>query len=178
MKRSCFKSPTKEKIVQIQQKKYERAKLAKSTKKRTSKAKLPSQRILKDRLWNECKRITRERFPNTCYTCGKQGLSGQDWQTGHGKAKGALPLRFKYDIRNLRPQCYNCNHGGNGMTDIFIARMETEEEGVAFLLDACYFDEQLATWRIRQDIPSLGGKEATIFIQNLLKQYKTMSYEN
>lgn len=158
LKRSPFKRPaTSHKIAQVK-----------------SKAKKVSVASLKEKLWLECKRITRKRFPNICYTCGATGLEKHNWQTGHGKAKGALPLRFKFDIRNLRPQCYHCNHEGNGMTDIFIAKLEQEPEGFAFLEEACYFDEIIGQWRIRQDIPSLGGIEATIFIENLLKQYKTM----
>lgn len=133
-------------------------------------------RLLKQKLWNECKRLTRERYGNTCYTCGKLNLEGKNWQTGHGKTKGALPLRFQYDVRNLRPQCGTCNVLFNGMTDIFLAKMEQEDEGLAFLMDACYFDEDHGCWRIRQDIPTMGGIEATHFIENLIKQYRATSY--
>ena len=134
--------------------------------------KRPSVRQLKDKLWKEVKRITRDRFPATCYTCGMH-VEGQNDHAGHGKPMGALPLRYKYDIRNIRRQCMLCNIHRGGMTDIFIAKLEQEEEGIAFLLEACYLDEESNSWRIRQDIPSLGGKDATIFIDNLLQQYKT-----
>lgn len=134
---------------------------------------------LEEKLWEECKRITRKRFQNpdgswTCYTTGAILTNLRDVHTGHGKPKGALPLRFKYDIRNLRPQSYHANINLGGMTDVFLAKLEQEPEGFAFLQEACYFDENDYCWKIRQDIPSLGGIEATIFIENLLKQYKTM----
>lgn len=130
-----------------------------------------SVRQLKDKLWKEVKRITRERFPPNCYTCGMH-IEGQNDHAGHGKPMGALPLRYKYDIRNIRRQCLVCNVHRGGMTDIFIAKLEQEPEGLTFLQEACYLDEEVNSWRIRQDIPSLGGKDATIFIQNLLEQYK------
>lgn len=139
--------------------------------------KKPSVRLLKDKLWRECKRLTRERYGNTCYTCGKQGLVGKDHQTGHGKPMGALPLRYKYDVRNLRPQCMVCNIHRGGMTDIFIAKLEMENEGLDFLEEACYFNDLDGTWRIRQDVPMIAGKDATLFIEKLYKQYKSLSYE-
>jgi hypothetical protein len=67
-------------------------------------------------LWEECKRIIRKRYGPTCYTCGKPGLSGSNWHTGHLWPKAALGAYLKYDLRVLRPQCYHCNInlGGNG----------------------------------------------------------------
>lgn len=146
----------------------------KSPKKRSKGQKQPSVRQLKDKLWNECKRITRERHGNTCYTCGATGLEGSNWHTGHSKPKAALPLQFKFDIRGLRPQCMKCNVNLGGVSDVFIAKLEQEKEGVQFLRDACYFDTDWNAWRIRQDIPLLGGKDATIFVQNLLEEYKEL----
>lgn len=151
-----------------------------TTKKPTTKGKkkkLPSQRQLNQKLWGECKRLTRERYGNRCYTCGKQPLEGVNWHTGHAKPKAALPLKFKYDIRGLRPQCYNCNVNLGGVTDVFVAKLEQEEEGYAFLMDSCYIDPEANAWRIRQDLPSMGGKDATIFKQNLLDLYKQITYE-
>ena len=90
---------------------------------------------------------------------------------------GALPLRYKYDIRNIRRQCLVCNVHRGGMTDIFLARLEQEPEGWAFLNEACYYDDEWEAWRIRQDTPNISGREATIFIQNLLQEYRSISYE-
>ena len=150
-----------------------KAKTPLKSQKRSKPKKRPSVRLFKDKLWNEVKRITRNRWPAYCYTCGVP-VEGKNDQSGHGKPMGALPLRYKYDIRNIRRQCMVCNIHRGGMTDIFLARLEQEDEGLQFLNEACYLDEESNAWRIRQDIPSLGGKDATIFVENLLKQYRTM----
>lgn len=41
--------------------------------------------------------------------------------------KGSLGASLKYDIRILRPQCYNCNINYGGQGAIFIKKMEKEE---------------------------------------------------
>jgi len=181
MKRSGFKKKSLEEIRSIQAKKRESGiKYTKPKKKRSKVAKRankkPSVRLLKDKLWKEVKRITRERFDPYCYTCGEY-VKGKNDHSGHGKPMGALPLRFKYDVRNIRRQCMVCNIHRGGMQDIFIAKLEQEPEGLQFLSEACYIDEESNAWRIRQDTPTLAGKEATLFIENLLKQYRNTIYE-
>lgn len=68
------------------------------------------------KIWEHCKRIIRERHGNSCFTCGRTGLTGSNWHTGHLWAKASLGAYLKYDLRVLRPQCYHCNInlGGNG----------------------------------------------------------------
>ena len=124
---------------------------------------------LETKIWEECKRITRSRYGDKCYTCSAEGLEGSNQHTGHGKPKGALPLQFKYDIRNLRVQCYNDNINLGGASDIFIAKLEQEEEGLAFLKEACRQTE--GGWIIKKE-NGLVGKEATLFLRELLEQYK------
>jgi len=72
-------------------------------------------RSLKNKTWELCKQITRKRYGFVCYTCDKP-LASKDCHTGHfiPRSKGGLSL--KYDLKNLRPQCYDCNInlGGNG----------------------------------------------------------------
>lgn len=82
--------------------------------------------VLQKRLWELCKQIIRKKYPNTCYTCGKTGLEGSNWQTGHLWAKASLGAFLKYDIRVLRPQCAICNlfYGGQGA--IFYKKMLEE----------------------------------------------------
>lgn len=91
--------------------------------KKKSKAKIST---IQNKLWDECKRIIRARHGNVCYTCGATGLSGSNWHTGHLWAKASLGAFMKYDLRVLRPQCYNCNinHGGAGAD--FFRRMSLE----------------------------------------------------
>lgn len=71
---------------------------------------------LQRRLWKYCKILTRLLHGNECYACGRKGLEGGNWHTSHLIPKGACGASLKYDLRNLRPCCYNCNInlGGNG----------------------------------------------------------------
>lgn len=66
-------------------------------------------RQLKDKLWKECKRITRERYGPRCYTCGSEPLSGSNWQTGHFIPSSICSVEMRYSLDNLRPQCMQCN---------------------------------------------------------------------
>lgn len=83
--------------------------------------------LIQRKIWEQCKRIIRKKYGNTCYTCGATGLSGVNWHTGHLLAKASVGAFLKYDLRILRPQCYNCNInlGGNGA--IFIENMRRIE---------------------------------------------------
>jgi len=141
------------------------SKLTKTKKKRTTRQKLEKM------LWEECKRIIRLRYPNTCYTSGATNLTGANWHTGHGKSKGELPIRYKYDLRNLRPQSYHANINLGGMSDVFIAKLEQEEEGLKFLKESCRFID--GYWQIKKE-SDLGGKDATLFLENLLAEYKLL----
>lgn len=79
------------------------------------------------KLWDECKRIIRARYPNVCYTCSKSNLEGSNWHTGHLIAKASLGAYLKYDLRVLRPQCYNCNINLGGMGAVFVENMRKIE---------------------------------------------------
>lgn len=78
------------------------------------------------KLWELCKQITRARHGNICYTCGKTGLEGKGWHTGHMIPKATLGAYLKYDLRLLRPQCYSCNINYGGMGSEFYRRMMIE----------------------------------------------------
>lgn len=58
------------------------------------------------------------------------------------------------------------------MSDIFITKLEQEEEGLAFLKEACYLDPEDQVWRIRHDGELLRGRDATLFIEKLLEEYR------
>lgn len=185
MRRSGFKTPAKEKLAELNEKKRQKN-LEKLKEKKTRKSpnlaregkprrKKTDRKKAEEALWQECRRITLERWGTTCYTCGAQNLEGRNWQCGHGKPKGAIPLRFKYDLRNLRPQCFHDNMQLGGLSDIYIAKLAKEEEGLQFLQESCYLDENNA-WRVKGG-DTMGGKDATIFIQNLLAEYKNITYK-
>lgn len=144
----------------------------KKTIKGIAKPKFKSFRRLNYLVWEECKRLNRKYQPNVCYTCGATNLEGMNWQCGHGKPKGALPLKGKYDRRNLKSQCMRCNVDFGGCTDIFVSKLEKEKEGLEFLKEFCYRDDD--RWRINQAYPKLGGIDAKIYLTNLLEEYKKL----
>lgn len=83
--------------------------------------------LLQRKIWELCKQIIRKKYGNTCFTCGRNGLDGSNWHTGHLIPKASIGAYLKYDLRLLRPQCYNCNInlGGNGA--IFIENLRRKE---------------------------------------------------
>lgn len=129
---------------------------------------------LEDKVWDECKRIIREAYPNECFTCGATNLEGSNWQTGHGKPKGSLSIKYQYDLRNLRPQCMRCNIHLGGQSDIFVARMLKDEEGKSFLEECCYKTQE-GYWKVKGG-ETMGGKDAMFFLQELLEEYKQLKY--
>jgi hypothetical protein len=68
--------------------------------------KKPTIKQLKTKLWEECKRITRKRHGNTCYTCGAYT---EHPHTGHFIPSSICSAAMRYDLDNLRPQCFRCN---------------------------------------------------------------------
>lgn len=86
---------------------------------------------LKNKLWEECKRVVRKIYmvgENTwyCYTCDRLLDEPAKAQTGHFIPSGACGAFLRHDLRNLRIQCYHCNInlGGNGAE--FYRRMVKE----------------------------------------------------
>lgn len=98
-------------------------------------------KALKTKLWELCKNLIRAKYGNVCYTCDQPGLSASNWHTGHLIPRSVCGAYLKYDLRNLRPQCYNCNinRGGNGAE--FYRRM-VEREGQAYV-DRIYLDKKI-----------------------------------
>lgn len=90
-------------------------------KKKTPEAKL------KTELWELCKKLTRLRYGNTCYTCDKENLSGSSWQTGHFIPSSICGGYLRYDLRNLRPQCYRCNIDLSGNGSVFYHLLVVKE---------------------------------------------------
>lgn len=75
---------------------------------------------IKKKLWEECKRIIRARYgkDNTwnCYTCDRLLDEPSKAQTGHFIPSSTGGALLRYNLNNLRIQCYNCNinQGGAG----------------------------------------------------------------
>jgi len=102
-------------------------------------------RKIQDKLWEHCKRITREKYKNqdgsfNCFTCDRRIDTPAGAQTGHFIASSICGAYLRYDTRNLRIQCYHCNIncGGNGAE--FYRRLVKEVGQVA--VDQLFKDKQ------------------------------------
>lgn len=74
-----------------------------------AKTKKPSIRLLKDKLWRECRRIIIQRHGNNCYTCPSSDLMGSGLHVGHFIPSSICSVEMRYSLDNLRPQCFACN---------------------------------------------------------------------
>lgn len=81
---------------------------------------------LQEALWKECRRITFNKYGNTCYTCGATNLVAGNLQLGHFIPNSTCGAFLRYDLRNLRPQCMRCNIHGGGQGAEFYRQMESE----------------------------------------------------
>lgn len=120
-------------------------------------------RSLRNKTWELCKAITRAKYGNTCFTCGKGPLVGSSWQTGHFIPRSSGGLLLKYRLSNLRPQCYHCNInlGGNGA--IFY-RLLVESEGQQYVDNLFALKGQIT-------------KETKDFYYDLIAEYKKILNE-
>jgi len=86
--------------------------MKKSPLKRKSKS---DTRKVQDELWQECRRITLSRYKDFCFTCDKP-IAGSNRQLGHFIPNSTGGALLRYNLDNLRLQCYYCNInlGGNG----------------------------------------------------------------
>jgi len=77
-------------------------------------------RKVQDLLWKECRRIQIEKYLTKegkwyCFTCDKP-IEGSNKQLGHFIPNSVGGALLRYNLDNLRFQCYYCNIdlGGNG----------------------------------------------------------------
>jgi hypothetical protein len=64
---------------------------------------------LKKQLWQLCRAIIIGRHGNTCFTCFRGELAGSNLHVGHFLPSSICSAALRYDLSNLRPQCYRCN---------------------------------------------------------------------
>lgn len=155
MKRSGFRKLSYEEVIEKKKAALEKKILNNRNKNTDSKEKVVKKRKkktefqkLNERVWDLCREIKGEIEEKNCYTCGAQNLIGVNCQLGHGKAKGSLSIKYQYDLRNLHWQCFNCNINLGGMSDIFIAKMERDQQGLFFLEETCY--KENGYWKLKQ----------------------------
>lgn len=116
-----------------------------------------------EKIWELARKITFERYGKFCYTCGRGELVGANCHLGHMWAKGSLGASLKYDLRILRPQCYDCNINKGGMGAIFYRNMLLKEG-----------EDYMA--RLEADLvqDKRGLKKASLFYPMLLEEYKVL----
>lgn len=79
---------------------------------------------IENKLWSLIRLAVFKKYGNNCYTCPQRMLTGMNLQCGHAYPKGALGASMKYDMRILRPQCFQCNINHSGMGAAFWKRLE------------------------------------------------------
>ena len=98
----------------------------------------PKLRTIENKLWALCRQLTFLKHGTDCYTCPQKNLKGINLQCGHGYSKGALGASMKYDLRILRPQCFNCNINFGGQGAVFWKNLEAEnKENADKLYEEC-----------------------------------------
>lgn len=85
----------------------------------------------KDKLWELCKQLTRIVHGHVCYTCGTYV---EFPHTGHFITDATCSTELSYDLKNLRPQCYQCNINKSGNWVEFEKRL-IEDEGKAYIAE-------------------------------------------
>lgn len=135
-------------------------------KRKSSKPKLPTVRSLEQKVWELCKQITRKRYGNTCYTCGKTDLTPYQSHTGHFRKKSILPMQMKYDLRLLRIQCPGCNLFQDGNEGAYAIQL-LKDEGPEYLLK---LDEDIKYHKNNL----MGAVDSRIFLQSLIEEYKNI----
>lgn len=120
---------------------------------------------LNKQVWEQCKRIIKIRYGDTCYTCGRH-CEGSGRHTGHFLPKSTLPLEYKYDLKMLRPQCYRCNVHLSGNSAEYLLRWLEETK-------TSFEDYQKMIAKIKQT-PSMGLIQSWMFLFNLLEEYKKL----
>lgn len=91
---------------------------------------------LKEQLWLLCRQITKARYGNTCYTCGRIVPDGKGMHTAHYLTSSLCSTAIRYDLRNLRPGCYHCNINLSGNWPAYHTRMERDNPGITEILKA------------------------------------------
>lgn len=96
-------------------------------------SKTPDIKKLKIKLWELCKQIVRKTYIKEdgtwdCFTCDKHIDIPAKAQTGHFIPSSTCGAYLRYDLRNLRVQCYNCNINGGGQGAMYYKNL-VEEKG-------------------------------------------------
>lgn len=117
---------------------------------------------IQDKLWELCKNIVRKRDGNICVICGKTGLEGSSWHTGHFIPSSTCGAFLRYDLRNLHSSCYNCNInlGGNGAMfyKALVEKYSQEfvdnifrDKNITIKADVLFYEQKISNYQGLQD---------------------------
>jgi len=127
--------------------------------------KTKSVKSIKKKLWELVKQFIRKRDGPVCYTCGKGGLEGSNWQTGHFIPSSVGGAVLRYHPINLAIQCYFCNINAGGNGSIFCLKM-LEKYGLEYVN------------KLRNMKPNMQFKADILFYENMIVLYKYGNEEN
>jgi len=88
-------------------------------------------RKIQDELWQECRRIQFKKYGDVCYTC-KKPIQGANRHLGHFIPNSVGGALLRYNLDNLRPQCYYCNINCGGQGAVFYREL-LKDEGKKFI---------------------------------------------
>lgn len=80
---------------------------------------------LKNKLWKLCRAITEKRYKPFCFTCGR-AVEGSGKQLGHFIPSSVGGASLRYNLDQLRWQCYNCNINKSGNWPAFLENLTAE----------------------------------------------------
>ncbi len=158
MKRTGFKKPRYEdyEYVNTPRKSLKRTSIKKKNPKPTNVTKL------KKLLWELCRDITRARHGYYCYTCGNHS---EHPHTGHFISSSICSVELRYDLKNLRPQCYRCNIHLSGNWLAYELKLKQDEGDV-------YVDE------LKDRNQATKGRQYDItWFQNKILEYEKILHE-
>ena len=122
------------------------------------KPKKTSLKSLRTRLWQLCREIPILKYGNTCFTCGRSNLTGSNRQLGHFIPNSVGGASLRYNLDNLRIQCYFCNINAGGNGAIYYKNM-VEREGQEFVDNLFRLKNQII-------------KADEIWFKNKIKEYE------
>jgi len=128
--------------------------------------KLQKIKTIENRVWQLCKQIIRQQYPNTCFACGKEGLEGKQLHTSHLFRKKFIPIQMKYDLRLLRNCCNVCNLRLYGNLEWYFTNLLRVEDK-QYVLD-------IADDILRYKKQPMNTKDTRAFLLSLEQEYATL----
>lgn len=115
---------------------------------------------LKKELWQLCRKIIIQRHGSDCYTCGAKELTGSNRHIGHFIPSSVCSAAMRYDLENLRPQCYRCNIHLSGNWPAYESHLIRDGIDISELK--------------RRNQQTIGKKYDVLFYRRLLDTYKSI----